>query len=157
MGRLLMHVMLFKWKSEATMQQVEECLDALRRMKNEIPLVLDMVVGKQDSNIHAGYEDWSKGFTHLMQVTLATGDDLMEFRDHPMHKRCVAKFLMPIVKDMLAFDCYDTTASNSKGRKNRRREGDEGPHLAKSILSGALSLAVGALLGTTLSSRKQAE
>jgi len=144
MVRVLMHVVLFKFKAEVDAGQVDAALQALRRMKGEIPFIVEMAVGAQDSNIHVGYEDWSKGYTHGMTVTLANGEDLREFRDHPMHKRFVAKFLMPIVDDMLAFDCYDTT----EPVRPRRRGG---PLTLGNLVSGTLALAVGAVLGASRS------
>ena len=109
MSQNCMHIVLFKWKEDVSHEKIEAVLESLRMMKHEIPFVLDMTVGTQNSQIHSDYHERSKGFTHGMTVTLTDGEDLKAFRDHPMHKRCVAKLMSPIVEDIFAFDYFDTT------------------------------------------------
>ena len=109
MPQSVTHIVLFKWKEDATHEKIEAVLESLRLMKDEIPFVIDMSVGTQDSNIHSDYHERSKGFTHGMTVVLADGEDLKAFRDHPLHKRCVAKLMSSILEDIFAVDYFDTT------------------------------------------------
>jgi len=105
----LTHIVLYKWREDATHEKIEAVLEAFRLLKDEIPVVVDMSVGTHDANVHSDYRDRSKGFTHCMTVVLADGEDLRASRDHPSHKRCVAKLMSSILEDIFAVDYFDTT------------------------------------------------
>ena len=139
MSQNCVHVVLFKWKEDVSHEKIEAVLESLRMMKYEIPFVLDMTVGTQNSQIHSDYHERSKGFSHGMTVTLSDGEDLKAFRDHPMHKRCVAKLMSPIVEDIFAFDYYDTTEPPGFLKSKLS--------VGTSLLAGMAALLIGTIMG----------
>ncbi len=96
---MINHIVLFKFKPDATEAQVESVYDGILGLKNSIYGIKSVAIGK---NISA--ENKNKGFSHgfVMQFEDASCRDIYLW--HPEHRWVVEECLLPIKEDVLVFD-----------------------------------------------------
>ncbi|MBW3542765.1 MAG: Dabb family protein [Planctomycetes bacterium] len=104
---LLRHVVLFKFKEEATKEQIRQVEEAFAALPKKIDAIHDFEWGTDVS-----VENRSKGFTHGFLVTFRDEKGRDEYLPHPAHQEFV-KLALPLVEDVLGFD-YRT---GGEGRK----------------------------------------
>jgi hypothetical protein len=80
-GRVLRHVVLFKFKDGTTPQQVDEVIDAFRALKGKIDVIQDFEFGTDVST-----ENKAAGFTHCFFVTFRDEKGRDAYLPHPAHK-----------------------------------------------------------------------
>lgn len=99
-GKVLRHVVLFKFKEEVTEAQVQEVVDAFSNLPNQIDTIVDYETGTDVS-----VENKAAGFTHGFIVSFedAKGRDI--YLPHPAHQEFV-KLVGPRLDDVLVFDFY---------------------------------------------------
>lgn len=99
-GKLLRHVVLFKFKEEMTEAQVQEIVDAFSELPGKIETIVDYEAGTDVS-----VENKAAGFTHGFIVSFddAKGRDI--YLPHPAHQEFV-KLVGPRLDDVLVFDFY---------------------------------------------------
>ena len=80
-GKVLRHVVLFKFKETATPQQVEEVVRAFKALKDKIDVMVDFEYGTDVST-----ENRSQGFTHCFLATFRDDKGRDAYLVHPDHK-----------------------------------------------------------------------
>ncbi|MEZ5952472.1 MAG: Dabb family protein [Planctomycetaceae bacterium] len=94
------HIVLFKFKEDASAEQIQEIVSAFKQLSNEINTIVAFEHGTDVSP-----EKLSKGFTHCFQVTFRTREDLEAYLPHPSHQAFTMK-LKPILADVLVVDYW---------------------------------------------------
>jgi hypothetical protein len=94
---LVEHIVLFKWKSEATAEQITAALEALRAMPPKIAEIKGLTCGET-------FTDRGRGYTHGLVVRLPDRAALDVYQDHPDHQAVVVANIRPIVEEVLAID-----------------------------------------------------
>jgi len=94
------HVVLFKFKEDATKEQIQEIVTAFGELKNQINTVLRYEYGTDVSP-----EKLAKGFSHCFLVTFRSKQDLEKYLPHAAHQAFTAK-LKPILADVLVVDYW---------------------------------------------------
>ena len=92
------HVVLFKFKPEATADKVEEIEKAFAELPKKIPAVTGYEWGKSES-----VEGLNDGFTHCFLVTFKDKAGLETYIPHEAHKAFVEK-LKPLLEKATVFD-----------------------------------------------------
>jgi quinol monooxygenase YgiN len=98
--RVLRHVVLFKFKADATAEQIREIEQAFAKLPEEIDAVKDFEWGTDNSP-----EMLSQGFTHCFLVTFKDEEGRAAYLPHPAHQAFVAK-LKPILEEALVVDYW---------------------------------------------------
>lgn len=91
------HIVLFKWKAEATPEQIETAIEGLRGLKTQVPNIIDLTVG-------ANFTDRGQGFTHGLVVRFPDKAALEVYGPHPAHQHVVQTYINPIRENALALD-----------------------------------------------------
>ncbi|MCW6036456.1 Dabb family protein [Spirulina subsalsa FACHB-351] len=94
---MLEHIVLFKWKPEATPDAIASILDDFNHMPGNIPEVVSVSCGENFTNR-------SQGFTHGLVVRLNVPEELERYQQHPFHQKIVQEKIKPILADILAVD-----------------------------------------------------
>lgn len=96
----LRHVVLIKFKEEATDQEIAKVEEAFSELPNKISVIDDYEWGTNNSP-----EGLNKGFTHCFLVTFASEEDRATYLPHPDHKAFV-EVLEPHLEDVLVVDYW---------------------------------------------------
>lgn len=99
-NKVLRHVVLFKFKDDASAADVQKVEDAFRQLKPKISLIKDFEFGKNNSP-----ENINQGFTHCFFVTFASEKDRDDYLVHPDHKAFV-EVLKPFLDKVLVVDYW---------------------------------------------------
>lgn len=92
------HVVMFKFKPEATAEQVHELEKAFAELPKKIDSVQKFEWGTMDN-----IEPMNDGFTHCFLVTFKDKAGLEKYLPHEAHQAFVAK-LKPLLEKALVFD-----------------------------------------------------
>ncbi|MFM9057928.1 MAG: Dabb family protein [Planctomycetaceae bacterium] len=84
-GKVLRHVVLFKFKDGSTPADVEKIVSAFRALPGKIPQIKAFEWGTDVSP-----EGKSQGFTHCFLVTFAAEADRDAYLPHPAHQEFVS-------------------------------------------------------------------
>lgn len=98
--QLLQHVVLFKFKDDATAEQVKKVEDAFRALPSQIKEIKGFEWGTNNSP-----ENLNQGFTHCFKVTFTSEKDREIYLPHPSHKAFV-EVLKPILDKVLVIDYW---------------------------------------------------
>jgi hypothetical protein len=99
------HIVLFRFKPEATPREVDEAVMHFGRLPAEIPGIVGFECGTNHSP-----EQLDKGFTHAFVVSFADAAARDAYLPHPAHQAFVAR-IGGLIDDVLVFD-YDVAASH---------------------------------------------
>ncbi len=101
-GKILRHVVLFKFKGDATPEQVQEVVRAFGALKSKIDTIDDFEWGTD-----VGVENLAAGFTHCFVVSFrdAAGRDI--YLPHPAHEE-FKKLVGPRLDKVLVVDYWTT-------------------------------------------------
>ncbi len=94
---MIEHIVLFRWKPEATPEQVAGAVEGLRGLKDRVPGILSLTCG-------ADFSGRAQGYTHALVVRLADRAALAAYGPHPAHRAVVETQIKPIIEDTLGFD-----------------------------------------------------
>jgi hypothetical protein len=94
---MVQHVILLKWKPEATSEQIEAVIEGLLALKDKIPGILEVRAGEDFSGRNQGY-------THGAVFLLKDRAALEAYFPHPMHRKLVDELIQPIRDNSLGFD-----------------------------------------------------
>ena len=92
------HVVHFKFKADATKEQIAKVVTEFAALKGKIPQVEALEWGTDVSP-----EGLGKGFTHIWIATFKNAADRDAYLVHPDHKAFVA-ILKPVLDDALVVD-----------------------------------------------------
>jgi len=99
-GKLLRHVVLFKFKDTATPADIQKVEEAFKDLPDIIREVKAFEWGKNNSP-----EKLNQGFTHCFFVSFSSEKDRDNYLPHPAHKAFVA-LLNPYLDKALVFDYW---------------------------------------------------
>jgi hypothetical protein len=99
-GKLLYHVVSFKFKPDAKPEQIKAVEAAFKELKTKIPAIHSLTWGTNNSP-----EKHDKGFTHCFVLTFKSEKDRDEYLPHPDHK-AFGKSLGPILADVFVIDFW---------------------------------------------------
>ena len=94
----LRHVVAFKFKEDASPDQIKKVEGAFCDLKKRIPQIKSLEWGTNVSK-----ENLGKGFTHCFFVTFKSEKDCEAYVRHPDHQAFV-EILKPIMADAFVFD-----------------------------------------------------
>lgn len=98
--RLLRHVVLFKFKADATKEQIKAIEEDFKALPGKINVIHDFEWGTDNS-----VEKLSKGFTHCFFVTFKDEKARETYLPHAEHQAFVAK-IKPILDDVMVIDYW---------------------------------------------------
>jgi hypothetical protein len=99
-GRVLRHVVLFKFKDGTPHRQVKQIVEAFCALPDKVDAIHDLEWGTDVS-----IENRSEGFTHCFLVTFLSEADRAEYIPHPEHK-AFGKLLGPHLDKVLVVDYW---------------------------------------------------
>ncbi|MGE0609343.1 MAG: GDSL-type esterase/lipase family protein [Pirellulales bacterium] len=99
-GKVLRHVVLFKFKEEVTPGQVKEVEAAFAALPSQISQICGFEWGTDVS-----VENKSEGFTHGFVVSFHDAQGRDEYLPHPAHQEFV-KLVGPLIDKVLVFDFW---------------------------------------------------
>lgn len=98
--KLLRHVVLFKFKDEATPADIQKVANAFQTLPQKINGIKDFEFGTNNSP-----ENLNQGFTHCFFLTFMSEKDRDEYLVHPEHK-AFGKILRPQLDKVLVVDYW---------------------------------------------------
>jgi hypothetical protein len=99
-ANVLRHVVLFKFKSDATKEQVQKIVDDLAAL----PTKIDTIIG-YEHGLNNSKEGRSKGFTHCFTITFKDEAGREKYLPHPAHIAFV-DVALPLIDDVLVVDYW---------------------------------------------------
>ncbi len=99
-GKLLRHVVMFKFKDSASEADVKKVVDAFRELPSKIPAVAEFEFGTNNSP-----EGLADGFTHCFFITFKSEKDREVYLPHPAHSAFV-EVLKPHLDKALVVDYW---------------------------------------------------
>ncbi|HEX2536521.1 MAG TPA: Dabb family protein [Chitinophagaceae bacterium] len=99
-GKLLRHVVLFKFKEGSTPADIKKVEDAFRALPSKIRQIRNFEWGTNNSP-----EGLNNGFTHCFFVTFTSEKDREAYLPHPDHKAFV-EVLSPYLEKALVVDYW---------------------------------------------------
>jgi hypothetical protein len=99
-GKMLRHVVLFKFKEGTTDEQVKKIETAFRALPSKIDAIADFEWGTDVS-----VENKSEGFTHCFLVTFRDEQGRDEYLPHPAHKE-FGGIVRPHLEKVLVVDYW---------------------------------------------------
>ena len=99
-GKMLRHVVLFKFKESSSAADVKKVEDAFRSLPSKIREIKDLEWGTNNSP-----ENLNQGFTHCFFVTFASEKDREVYLPHPAHSAFV-EVLKPHMDKVLVVDYW---------------------------------------------------
>ena len=100
MKKQLRHVVLFKFKKEATSEAIKNIENAFIALPSKINTINDFEWGLNNST-----EGLNKGLTHCFLVTFDSKEDRAAYLPHPAHK-AFTTLLGPHLEDVLVLDYW---------------------------------------------------
>jgi hypothetical protein len=79
---MLKHIVIFKYKPEASEDQIQQCTQAFQALKDKIPGIVSFEHGANISQ-----EGLNLGFDHVYVLTFENEKRRDEYLPHPEHKR----------------------------------------------------------------------
>lgn len=98
--KLLRHVVLFKFKDEATADDIKKVADAFAALPEKINGIKDFEFGTNNSP-----ENLNQAFTHCFFLTFKSEKDRNEYLVHPEHK-AFGTILRPHLDKVLVVDYW---------------------------------------------------
>lgn len=99
-GKLLRHVVLFKFKETSSAADIQKVEKAFRDLPAKIKEIKDFEWGTNNSP-----ENLNQGFTHCFQLSFASEADRAVYLPHPDHK-AFGKVLVPHLDKVLVVDYW---------------------------------------------------
>ena len=98
--KMLRHVVLFKFKDDATPEQVKQVEDAFRKLPSQISEIKDFEWGTNNSP-----ENLNQGFTHCFFLSFESEKDRDVYLPHPAHK-AFGNLLRPYLDKVTVVDYW---------------------------------------------------
>jgi len=99
-GKLLRHVVVFKFKESSSAADVNNVVDAFRGLPAKISEIADFEFGQNNSP-----EGLENGFTHCFLVTFSSEKDRQTYLTHPAHLEFV-EILKPHLDKVQVIDYW---------------------------------------------------
>jgi len=75
---MYIHIAIFRWKSAASLNEVETALNGIKMLESKIEGIESIRWGRNESKR-------SEGYTHVVVVTANSKDAIQAYRVHPDH------------------------------------------------------------------------
>lgn len=99
-GKVLRHVVLFKFKDDGTAADIKKVEDAFRALPSKIKEIKSLEWGTNNSP-----ENLNQGFTHCFFVSFKSEKDRAIYLPHPAHK-AFGEVLHPYLDKVLVLDYW---------------------------------------------------
>lgn len=99
-GKVLRHVVLFKFKDSSSIADIKKVEDAFRALHSKIKQIKSFEWGINNSS-----EELNQGFTHCFTLSFLSEKDRAVYLPHPAHKAFGAT-LQPILDKVLVIDYW---------------------------------------------------
>lgn len=99
-GKLLRHVVLFKFKDGTAATDIKKVEDAFKALPSKIKEIKSLEWGTNNSP-----ENLNQGFTHCFFVSFKSEQDRAVYLPHPAHK-AFGEVLRPYLDKVLVFDYW---------------------------------------------------
>jgi hypothetical protein len=99
-GKILRHVVLFKFIEQTSQEKIEEIENAFISLKSKIEIIKDIEWGTDVS-----IEGISQGFTHCFLVTFDSAEDRDKYIPHPDHQ-AFSNSLKPYLEKVCVIDYW---------------------------------------------------
>lgn len=99
-GKVLRHVVAFKFKETASKEDIKKVEDAFRDLKKKIPQIKEYEWGLNNSP-----EKHNKGTTHGFILTFHSEKDRDDYLVHPDHKK-FGGIVGPVLADVFVIDFW---------------------------------------------------
>jgi antibiotic biosynthesis monooxygenase (ABM) superfamily enzyme len=96
---MINHVVLLRLKEGVTEEQLNDCLNAIEKLKEKIPGIMEVSGGHDNSPEHK-----NNGFTWGFMVKFDSAENRDNYVPHPEHQKVVEKYVLPILADSLIFN-----------------------------------------------------
>jgi len=90
------HIVLLEWNESTTEDQIQECIDGLRALKENIP-------GIQSIRAGTNFSERAGNITHAAVITMEDKAALDGYGPHPAHQELL-KTLGPALKNITVVD-----------------------------------------------------
>ncbi len=97
---VLRHVVMFKFKEDASKDDIRKVREAFSALPSKIPQIVDYEWGTNNSP-----EGLNKGFTHIFFLTFNSEEDRAVYLPHPAHK-AFGELLGPYLDDVMVMDYW---------------------------------------------------
>ncbi len=97
---VLRHVVMFKFKEDASKDDIRKVREAFSALPSKIPQIVDYEWGTNNSP-----EGLNKGFTHIFFLTFNSEEDRAVYLPHPAHK-AFGQLLGPYLDDVQVLDYW---------------------------------------------------
>ena len=94
---MIEHIVLFRWKPEATPEQIMAGMEALRGLKDQIPGIVALDCG-------ADFSGRAQGYTHALVIRFSDRATFDAYGPSPAHQAAVNTYLRPILQAVIDFD-----------------------------------------------------
>lgn len=94
---MIEHLVLFKWKEDASDSAIAQVIEGLKSLPDEIPEIIALSCGEN-------FSERSQGFQHGLVVRFSDRAALATYQAHPAHQVLVQNLIKPIVQDILCVD-----------------------------------------------------
>lgn len=94
---MIVHIVLFKWQENASPEAIASAIEALKKLKDKIPGIIDLSCGEN-------FSERAKGFQHGLVVKFSDRSALDAYIPHPVHQQVVQNLIKPILADIIALD-----------------------------------------------------
>lgn len=84
------HAFNFKFKAGVSNDEIAELMNELARLKDKIPVLKELLVGKNEAH-------WHRGFQYGQISVFDKEEDLMTYDKHPEHRKLVSKIIPRLV------------------------------------------------------------
>lgn len=91
------HLVLFKTTADATEEQRERMIAELRSLRDRIPGIVHLSVGRN-------FSDRNQGYDIGLCVRFEDRAALEVYLPHPAHRGCVDTYVAPIKEDVIVVD-----------------------------------------------------
>jgi len=99
-GKLLRHVVIFKFKDTSSATDVQKVADTFADLKKQIPQIVDFEWGINNSK-----ENLDQGFTHCFVLTFKSEQDAAVYQENPAHRN-FQKVLGPHLEKVFVVDYW---------------------------------------------------
>ena len=94
---MIHHVVLFKFQSTISSEDIKAIEDGLLSMKSKVPDIVSLSVGKN-------FSERSQGFEFVLSVYLPSKEALASYQSNEYHQAVVTDYIKPKVVETLAVD-----------------------------------------------------
>jgi len=91
------HILLMRWKEQASQDATERVMEGLRGFKEKIPGIVDLTCG-------VNFSPRARGYTHALCIRFRDRAALDAYFPHAEHQRVVHELMDPISEEVLILD-----------------------------------------------------